>query len=660
MTSGDPRAPQVFRFGVFEVDTASGDVRKRGVRVRLQPQVLRVLELLLAHRGQVVTRDEFRERLWPSDTFVDFDHGLNKAVNRLREVLGDSAESPRFIETVPKRGYRFIASAEIVGPAEPSTDEPAARPDALATDGAAGAEPTGPPTASPARAGRAWGRTVLVATGLAAAALAVALYVNRPRGQEPAPRAQRMVLAVLPFSNVAGEPEQEYFCDGMTEEMIYQLSALRPDRLGVIARTSAMHYKNTQLRVDQIAGELNADYVLEGTVRRQGARVRITASLVRRDDQTPLWSQAFERDIAAVFEIQTEVARLIATSLALELLPDGDGAARQAVYADAGAYEAYLKARYRWNSRTPAGLEESLVLLEDAIARAPDFVPARAALADALNVLPWYGLRPPREAYPRSKELAQQALARDPSSAAAHTALAYANHYFDWNWAEAEREYTKALDLNPNYGQARQWLAAHHAEMGRIDQALDQERRAQELDPQSLVVSAARGWILYLGRRYDEAREQLERTLRLDPAFVPARLWLGQTLEAMGRPADATPHYLAVRRLAGTAPTGLGELARNYALAGDTASARRALDELTTLARVRYVEADLFARVHEGLGDRGAALDWLERGFGERAAKMVLLGVDPQYDRLREEPRFRALLARLNLPTKEPPAAAGR
>lgn len=656
MATADPREPRLFRFGVFEVDAQSGDVRKRGVRVRLQPQVLRVLELLLTQRGQVVTRDEFRERLWPSDTFVDFDHGLNKAVNRLREVLGDSADSPRFIETLPKRGYRFIASVDVVDPAEPPVERPATPAAAPVADGADGAATDASPAAPPARERRSWRRLLSVAAGLAAVALALALYVNRPAGQDNPPRPPRMVLAVLPFSNIAGEPEQEYFCDGMTEEMIYQLSALRPDRLGVIARTSAMHYKNTQLRVDQIASELNADYVLEGTVRRQGPRVRITASLVRRDDQTPLWSESFERDIAAVFEIQTEVARLIAASLALELLPGGEGSVRPVPHADAAAYEAYLRARYYWNSRTPAGLEQSLTLLEDAIARAPDFVPARAALADALNVLPWYGLRPPRAAYPRSKELAQQALALDPSSAAAHTALAYVHHYFDWNWADAEREYTRALDLNPNYVQARQWLAAHHAEMGRIDLALEHERQAQELDPQSLVVNAARGWVLYLGRRYEEARGQLEGTLRLDPAFVPARLWLGQTLEAMGRPADATPHYLAVRRLAGSAPTGLGELARNYALTGDMASARRALAELTTLAGSRYVEADLFARVQEGLGDRAAALDWLERGFDERAVKMVLLGVDPQYDRLRGEPRFRALLTRMDLPAQPPPS----
>lgn len=645
--------PRRVRFGVFDVDFASGDVRKRGVRVRLQPQPLRVLELLVGRPGQVVSRDELRERLWPSDTFVDFDHGLNKAVNRLREILGDSADSPRFIETLPKRGYRFIASVDPVvsddESARPADVEPrTTRPD----EARAAVVETPPPAVSAPSRLRGW-----MALAAGAAVIAVGWLAIPSRAPDPAPGSGRVLLAVLPFANIAGTPDQDYFCDGMTEEMILQLSALRPERLGVIARTSAMHYKGTQKRIDEIARELGVEYLLEGTVRRSGPRVRITARLVRRDDQTPLWSDSVERDLASVLELQREVARRIAASLAVELLPDAAGPVPAP---PPDAYEAFLKGRHAWNTRTPAGLEVALTQLEGAVAAAPRYVPAQAALADALNVLPWYGLRGPRDAYPRAMDIARAALTVDDRSAAAHTALAYAYHYYEWDWDAAEREYALALRLNPNYAQARQWLAAHHAEMGRFDLALQEEREAQVLDPQSLVISAAIGWIHYLGRRYPEADAQLRATLARDPAFVPAHLWLGQTLEAMGRPREAIARYLDVRRLAGQAPTGLGELARGYALAGERAAATRLLDELTAVARTRYVEADLFARIHEALDDPDTAIDWLDRGLTERAAKMVMIGVDPQFDRLRAHPRFQAIVTRLGVPAGAASSGARR
>jgi TolB-like protein/Tfp pilus assembly protein PilF len=460
------------------------------------------------------------------------------------------------------------------------------------------------------------------------------------------------MLAILPFANIEGDPEQEYFCDGMTDEIILQLSRLSPDKLGVIARTSSMHYKGSAKRLDEIARELGVRYVLEGTVRRRGQRVRIAARLVRSDDQTPLWAEGYERDVADVFDIQMEVARRIADSLALELIPGSTQLAAQVPRASTEVYEAYLKGRYYWNRRAPSDLERAVALLEEAVTKDRSYVPAATALADALNVLPWYGLRPPREAYPRSKEIARQALAVDDTSAAAHTALAYAHHYYDWNWQDAEREYGRALELNPNYAQAHQWLAAHYAELGRTDEALAEMQRAQQLDPRSIIIHAAIGWIDYLGRRFDDASVQLQQTLQLDPDFVPARLWLGQTLEALGKPQDAIDQYLRVRHIARPAPSGLGELARGYAAAGREQEARATLTELLAVAQARYVEPDLIARVYEALGQRDEAITVLERGFSERAVKLVLIGVDPQFDRLRGDPRFQTLLQRLNLPNR--------
>lgn len=633
----DEGSSGIVRFGVFQVDLRTGEMHKRGVKVRLQHQPFRVLEMLLARRGEVVPREELRQQLWPSDTWVDFDHGLNKAVNKLRETLGDSAENPRFVETLAKRGYRFIAPVEVVaGPSDIRATPP---PKNVAVVSASDASPD-------ARARR----PRILPVGIVLIVLAIVSMAIWSRRESAVSAPRRTMLAILPFANIEGNPEQEYFCDGMTEEMILQLSRVSPARLGVIARTSSMHYKNSPKRVDEIARELGVQYVLEGTVRRRGQRVRISARLVEIETQTPLWAESYERDPAEVIDIQSDVSRRIADSLALELLPGYSDVTSPGRRPGADVYDAYLRGRYYWNRRTPVDLERAVALLEEANAKDPTYVPAAAALADALNVLPWYGLRPPRDAYPRSKDVARRALVLDESSAAAHTALAYAYHYFDWSWADAEREYGRALALNPNYAQAHQWLAAHYAELGRIDEALAAMQQAQRLDPRSLIIQAAIGWINYLGRRFDPAIDQLGATLKIDADFVPARLWLGQALEAARRPAEAIEHTLHVRQLAGVAPTGLGELARTYAAAGRTKEARSALADLLGVARARYVEADLIARVYEALGDEDRALEWLERGFDERAVKMVLIGVDPQFDRLRDNPRFQDLLRRLRLP----------
>jgi TolB-like protein/DNA-binding winged helix-turn-helix (wHTH) protein/tetratricopeptide (TPR) repeat protein len=643
----DPPSGEVVRFGVFEVDLRSGGLRKRGLKTHVQQLPLRLLQVLLERPGEVVRREELRARLWPGDTWVDFDHGLNKAVNKLRETLGDSAENPRFIETLAKRGYRFLAPVQVVRtPAReglPGTHEPPPAPGAAAlpTDSAA-QQVSEPPN-----------RTVRYVVGLLVIAAVTGLTIARWQRSRPSPpTAERTMLAVLPFADLEADREQEYFSDGVTEEIILQLGRLNAGRLGVIARTSSMQYKNTTKRVDEIARELAVQYVLEGTVRRSGRRVRIAARLVRGADQTPLWSDSYDRNPEDIFDIQSDVARRIAESLSVELLAGSAGTPNDVPRAEPAAHDAYLRGRYYWNRRGPADLDRAVALLEEAVARDPSFVPAATALADALNVLPWYGLRSPQDVYPRSKEIAKRALALDERSAAAHTALAYAYHYYDWDWDGAEREYRRAVELDPNYAQAHQWLAAHYAELMRTDDALAEMRLAQRLDPRSTIISAAIGWINYLGRRYGPAAQQLEATIAGAPEFVPARLWMGQTLEALGRPEEAVGHYKRVREIVGGTPTGLGELARGYAVAGRFGEARETLGELLAMAPSRYVEPDVVARAYEALGDRHEALSWLQRGFDDRAVKMVLIGADPQFDRLRGDPHFDALVRRLRLPPR--------
>ncbi|MCI0621800.1 MAG: winged helix-turn-helix domain-containing protein [Acidobacteria bacterium] len=632
-------APGKIRFGVYEADLRAGELRKHGMRIRLQDQPFRVLAMLLERPGDLVTREEFRQKVWPADTFVHFDHGLNKAINKLREALGDSAENPRFIETLPRRGYRFLVPVTHLGQraATADTHAPVDRETKADTRGVSSL--------------RVW-----LALGLLAAVTGAAWYLWSGGVARPRVSSKKVMLVVLPFSNLDGDPEQDYFCDGMTEEMILQLSRLRPDTLGVIARTSAMQYRKTSKRADEIGRELDVQYILEGTIRRTGNRVRITAQLVQAADQTYLWAETYEREVADVFSIQSGVAQRIARSLALELLPAQQAALSRAPTASAEAYESYLRGRFHWNKRTPADLQKSVAFFQRATKLDPGFALAYAGLADAYNVLPYYGLLPPRQAFPQSKAAAQRALELDPASAHAHTALAYAHHYFDWDWGTAEWGYARAQELNPNYAQAHQWLAAHLVEMGRVDEAVLEMELARQMDPLSLIVNAGLGWIQFHGRRYAQAEAQLQKTLELDPNFVPARLWLGQLYEVTGRRKEAVAEFRAVRELAGDAPTGLAELAHALAREGMVTEARQALHRLLDITKERYVPSDEIARAYLGLGDRDAALAWLEKGYEERAVKMALLAVDPTWDSLRSEARFVHLLQRISLPRITPPA----
>jgi TolB-like protein/Flp pilus assembly protein TadD len=480
--------------------------------------------------------------------------------------------------------------------------------------------------------------------------VAVALW----RTQKPsAPLAvnPRILLAVLPFENIGNDQAQEYFCDGMTEEMILHLSRLAPQRLAVIARTSSMRYRATNKRADEIALELGGvEYLLTGSVRRLGDRVRITAQLVQAREQTNLWGESYERPLADVFQIQSEVARRIARSLAIELLPAQQAALERPPTTNPQAYEAYLRGRFYWNLRGEDNLKEGLKYFQQAVQRDPQFVLAYTGLADSYNVLGYYGAQAPSELFPRSKGAAQQALALDQNSSEALTALAYATRHFDWNWAEAEQLFRRAAAANPNYAPARHWYAAHLAALGRVEEAQAEMRRALELDPQSLISNALQGLIHYRARDNVAAEGQLRRTLEQDPEFLPAHMWLGQVYEQMKKYAEAAEQFHKVIELSTSSPWGRAELARVYALQGQKAEAEALLTDLLRLGKQRYVEADLIARIYLALGRPEEALAWLEKALEQRSSSMILLGGDPRYDPIRHTPRFQALLRRMNLP----------
>jgi TolB-like protein/DNA-binding winged helix-turn-helix (wHTH) protein/Tfp pilus assembly protein PilF len=614
-----------YRFGVFEVELRTGALRKDGARVRLQEQPFRILLALLRQPGAVVTREELRRELWPDGTFVGFDHALNNAVNRLREALGDSAEQARFVETVPRQGYRFLAPVEEVEapvpPALPAPEGPAPR--------------------------AAWDRRLLLLPGAAALAAVAAMVLLRPAAP---PRPERVMLAVLPFVNLSGDPRDEYFSDGLTEEMIAQLGRLQPARLGVIARTSAMRYRGTDKRVDQIGRELGVDYVLEGGVRRAAGRVRVNARLIQASDQAQVWSESYERALADVLEVQGAMARAIAGEIHLRLTPEEQAAlGGHSVHPE--AYSLYLEGRYHLNKRTEDGLRRGLDRFEQALQASPTDALAQAGLADAYLLLGAgdYSVLPPREAMPQAKAAARRALQLDPSRAEPHTTLAFIAFTYEWDWAAAEESFRRALALDPNYATAHHWYALYLKSLGRSQEALAELRRALDLDPLSLIIGADRAWALYHLRQHDEAVAQCRRVLELDPGFAVARWNLGQALVQKGEPDRAVAELEEALRLAGPSPVFQASLAEAHAAAGRAADAARILEALRAQARERYVSPADLARVHLALGRHDQAFALLERALEERSDFFVNLKVDPRLDPLRDDRRFAALLSRVGL-----------
>src|SRR5438445_5940532 len=495
----------LLRFGVFDVDPESGELRKCGVEINLPPQPAEVLGLLATSAGQLATREELRQQVWVKETFVDFEHGLNSCIKQIRAALDDHPESPRYIETRPRRGYRFIAPVQ----------EVAARP----------VTPGAPSEGLPTTALRIRPRRYSIAiVALVLALFATGYFARFAPTRHALSPGDKIMLAVLPFENLTGDPRQEYLSDGLTEEMITQLGRMHPERLGVIARTSAMQYKKTQKGMDQIGRELGVAYVLEGSLRRAGDHVRVSAQLIQVRDQTHLWAESYERDLRDILVLQSDVAQAIAREIALTLSPQQQARMASARPIDPRAYELYSKGRYFWNKRSEVGYTRAIQYFQQAIARDSEYAPAYAGLADAyalLGSMPNVEL-PRSEAMPRARTAAIKALTLDEGLAEAHTSLAFVQMHFDWDWPAAEREFTRALQLNPGDPPAPHWYAFWLLAHGRAEEALQEVRAAQRLDPLSLIINTDVGEMLYYGRRHDEAIEQGRRALELDSAFALA------------------------------------------------------------------------------------------------------------------------------------------
>jgi TolB-like protein/DNA-binding winged helix-turn-helix (wHTH) protein/Flp pilus assembly protein TadD len=597
------------RFGEFELDLETGEMRRGGVPIHLQPQPAKLLHLLASHPGQLVTREELRQQLWGSDTFVDFDQGLNFCVKQIRVALGDDAEKPRYIETMPRRGYRFIARV-----AQPGTAAPRSR--------------------------RLWALAVVVLL-----IAVVGAYMSWRRWLLQPQRPGRILLAVLPFENLSGDPLQTYFSDGLTEELITELARLQPSRLGVIARTSTMHYHGPNSPVSQIGRELGVSYVVEGSVRRAGERVRISVQLIRVDDQTHLWAESYERRLGDVLVIQAEAARNIADQIQLRLTPTAERRLAQTRSVHPQALEAYLRGRQSWQRFDQAGVEQAIREFRIALENDPAFAPAYAGLADAYYALSNLRVKP-QEAMEQARAAALKAVELDSEMADAHTSLALVKGFYDWDWQGAEQEFRRALDLNPGSAETRTWYGVLLAFLGREEESLAQLQNARELDPLSPMVNNTVGLPLYLSGRYEQALEASRRALQLAPDFYLAYSGLGTTYEEMGQWQEAQAAFERARAL-DDAPVLLAFLGRIYALKGDRERAQRALEELRRLQRERFVSPYDLAIVYEAVGEKTSALDCLEQAYEQRAEGTMALKVDPRFKRLRGELRYQALLRKM-------------
>jgi TolB-like protein/DNA-binding winged helix-turn-helix (wHTH) protein/Tfp pilus assembly protein PilF len=642
-----PSSVRSVRFGVFELDLRTGELKKKGLRIRLQSQPFRLLVTLLKERGEIVTREELRRTLWPEDTFVDFDHSLGSAINKLREALGDSATNPRFIETAPRRGYRFIAPFEAVAEVrippvlvEPAADQGGPLTAELA-EVAGPPEPERPAEAQPRRPSR-FRRYVIAATVFLVAAAALVFIQSQSR----TPALIRS-LAVLPLENLSGDPSQEYFSDGMTDELITELG--RIGDLRVISRTSAMTYKGARKPLPQIARELNVDAAVEGTVLRSGKSVRITAQLILAATDKHLWAESYEVELRDIFSVQKQVARSIAEQVRIKLNPAQQTQLNQPKTIDAEAHEDYLKGRYFWNKRTGDGLTKAVDYFNQAIAKDPGYAQAYTGLADSYALIgDWqYGIMAPKEAYPRAKSAAAKAIALDNTLGEAHVSLAWCLDGFDWDWAAAGKEFTRGIELSPSYATAHHWYGWHLATLGRHSEAVAELEKAESLDPLSLIIGADLAEELLIARRYDEAAKQCRKTMNLDPSFALTHYVLGNLFvqERMYKEGIAELKQAIQASPGSTAFS--ANLAYAYARSGQREDAVRILNNLKDRGHGAFSNAPEIALVYVGLGDKDQAMAWLEKAYAERFNPGVLLR--PCFDPLRSDPRFRDLLRRIGI-----------
>jgi TolB-like protein/DNA-binding winged helix-turn-helix (wHTH) protein/Flp pilus assembly protein TadD len=623
---------------VFEANLRARELRKHGIRVRLSGQPFRILAMLLERPGEVVTREEMRQRLWASDTFVDFEHSLNSAIKKIRRVLGDSAKNSRYLETLPRVGYRFIAPVEEIAPkerAEPSSST-------ASKEASASTETT-------SRSSRRWVALLAIPALLIAGLAAFQRWSSlRP---SPKPVGTRPMLAVLPFENLKGDSAQDYFSDGLTEEMIAQLGRLNPEHLGVIARTSVMHYKNSPEQLAKIGADLGVQYVLEGSVRRDPSKVRITAQLIQISDQTPIWSQQYDRELSGLLALQGEVAQEIADEIQVIIgaNPRRTAADRKPVAPPTSyeAYDLYLRGRYFWNKRTKDGFQRAADYFQQAIDKDPHYARAYAGLSDTFALMSSWSVASPDEFMPKARTAALRALQIDDTLAEAHASLALVAENYDYDWQTAEKEFKRAIQLDSGYPTAHQWYAECLSWQGRFDEALAESERARQLDPLSLIIATDHGAILYFARQYDRAIEQFRVVLAMDRNF-PRAFMISQAYVEKGMFTEALREADNWRHSDGTLEW--ETQAYIFGREGQQEQARHALENWQRwYGRRETPTTAALVMAYIAMGRTNDAIALLRRASSEHSPAIMAIKVAPYCDPLRSDPRFLDLLRRVGL-----------
>lgn len=646
MASELAKIHRTIRFGgKFEVDPVLCELRQSGKVLRLERIPMAILVLLIHERDRVVSRQEIADGVWGKEAHFDIDNSINGAIRKVRRVLREDSDRPQFIQTVAGRGYRFIGRVE--------AEEPEATAGGAISPGENGpsgdaqsvlhvAEDGGSTAKSRRRSLRWWTRLA----ALTAVLIAAGFYLwHRPAGHREM-ASQQVRLAVLPFQNLTGDASQDYFSDGFTEEMITQLGSLDPKRLAVIARTSVMHYKDTRTSLGEIGRDLKVQYVLEGSVRRDDQQVRITAQLIQAQDQTHLWAREYNRPAPDTLAIQSEIALEIADEIQSTLgdrKPVATVARASASPQEYHAWDLYLQGRYRWNQRNEQEIREAAQWFQQSVTADPDFARGYAGLADSWALLSSYGYVQAKSYMPQARAAALKALQLDPLLAEAHTSLALIAENYDWDWPTAEREFRRAIELNPSYATAHQWLAECLSYQGRFDEALQESEIARRLDPLSLIIVADNGAIYYFARRYDDAAARFQSVLEIDPNFGRAHMILEVQVQ-QGRYREARADLQGWKR-DGNAPWTHAMEALVYGRSGDQVRARAALRRLQDEIRTSPVDtAPLLSDAYAGVGDREKWLACLQEAVAQRSSLPTTFKVDPLYDPLRSDPRFQKML----------------
>jgi TolB-like protein/DNA-binding winged helix-turn-helix (wHTH) protein/Flp pilus assembly protein TadD len=638
---------RVARFGLYEADLKSCELTKGGLRIKLQDQPFQVLALLLEHSGEVVAREEFRQRLWSADTFVEFDDGLNSAVKKLRVALSDTADNPRFIETIPRKGYRFLAPVSF--PAEwgtpPISVEQTTAEQSMEARALRGSQDrirTSPVLTTTQRK-KFWAGGLLAAGILLLLGLTVGGWRQRLFGRSAA--APIRSIAVLPLENLTGDPGQQYFTDGMTDALITSLAQI--GSLRVISRTSTMHYRDSKKTLPEIANELGVDAVVEGSVARSGNRVRIDAQLIQAPTDRHLWAKSYERDIQDVLALQGELARTIAAEVQIQLTPKEQAQLANARPVNPDAYDAYLQGRFFWNKRNKEAINKGIEYFNEAIRLDPKYAAAYSGLADAYTIT---GCGVPagmsmQEARPKAKAAALKAVELDDNSAEAHSALGFQKLCYDGDQPGAESEFKRAIALNPNYAMAHHGYAV--LLLGdRNQEALDQVRQALRLDPVSPNSNGLLGDLLQETRQYDKAVEQFRKTVELEPQQFNSRVRLGFAYALMHRYPEAENEFKKAEEISPGSVSSLGGLAYVHGLEGKKKQAEAMLSEVKALAE-KTGHPWVVSLVCVGLDDKNEAIRWLQKADEEGDFYLDL--ENPLLDSLRSDPRFQDLERRAKI-----------